>query len=287
MKQLFSILLLLSLHTAVAANATDTVRRINFFVSGKLTKVDPPAISAQLQAKWQQLFRKDEFYCVIAGSADEMADRITRILKEKNAKAGNIWFDSHGYFARRRSLFMVGKDEVNAMSITDTAFNRPFQKLAAYCDTGTVIGIGSCYGGATFTLPAVEGLPEKRMNGDSLMMNLGKLLNNATVYGSESFVMTGPGMFYAGYTLAGFPALKRFKDPLFQHVWERVGNWNCYNGKTGEFSRVNTVYLKRCGTISTKKQSYLAESKHRKKQQKVLAGCKKGNYNLALLYQYN
>jgi hypothetical protein len=287
MKQLITLLLLCCMYTADAGNTIDTVRRINFFVSGKVTKVDPPAISAQLQARWQQLFRKDEFYCIIAGSADEMAERMARILTEKKAKAGNIWFDSHGYFARRRSLFMVGKDEVNAQSIADTTFNQPFQKLARFCDTGTVIGIGSCYGGATFSLPAVEGLPEKRMNGDSLMIRLGQVLNNATVYGSESFVMTGPGMFYAGYTLAGFPALKRFKDSLFQNVWERVGTWNCYNGKTGEFGRVNTVYLNRSGSICTKKQTYLAESKHRKKQQKILAKCKKGNYNLALLYQYN
>ena len=40
-------------------------------------------------------------------------------------------------------------------------------------------------------LLAVENFAEKRMNGDSLMIGLSKLLGNVTLYGSENFVMTG------------------------------------------------------------------------------------------------
>jgi hypothetical protein len=49
------------------------------------------------------------------------------------------------------------------------------QQLTAYCDQYTSIGIGSCYGGATFTFPGNGIAPAGRMNGDSLMMGIGKI----------------------------------------------------------------------------------------------------------------
>lgn len=286
MKQqtLFAAILIL-LAVSVFGQSDSVKSRINFFISVRTKKVDPATNSAQLQAKWQYLFRKGEFYCMFVESSAEMAERVTRVLIENNAMIGNIWFDSHGHFSRRKSLFEIGKDEFNAETIKDKIHTKSLQSLAQYCDENTSVAIGSCYGGATYTLPAIEDFPEQRMNGDTLMIHLGLLLNNATVYGSESFVMTGPGLFYSGYTMAGYPGRKKFRDPIYKPVWEQLGNWNCYNGKTKEFYRVNTVSLTRNGTIYIKGENYLSLANKKEKIMSKISNFKKGNYNIAYLYQ--
>jgi hypothetical protein len=275
----------LVLNSSVFAQHQTEKKRLNFYISVRTKKVDPAAFSAQMQARWQYLFRKKEFYCMFVESAEEMKDRIKKVLIEKDAMIGNIWFDSHGHFGRRRALFEIGKDEFNANSISDTIVNAPLRELAVFCDTNTVVGIGSCYGGATYTLPAIEEFPEQRMNGDTLMIKLGVLLNKAIVFGSESFVMTGPGIFFSGYTLAGTPKRKKFRDPIYKPVWEEAGNWNCYEGKSGKFYRVNTVTITRSGSIYTKPKNYLAFEKNKRKLYLKLFSFKQGNYNLANLYQ--
>ena len=161
-----------------------------------------------------RLFHKKELYVIVARSSEEAADIIASILRKKNAMIGNLWFDSHGHWQRRRSLFEIGHEEFNYLTIRDSAATLHLQKLAGYCDTLTKIGIGSCYGGATFTLSAIEDFPEQRMNGDSLMIGLSKLFNRATVYACESFVLTGPGIMNAGYAFCGSPWRKKFRDPI-------------------------------------------------------------------------
>lgn len=269
---------------AFTQHTTDK-KRLNFYISVRTKKIDPASQSTQLQAWWQYLFRKKEFYCMFVESSEEMTRRIKKVLSEKNAVIGNIWFDSHGHFSRRRALFEIGKDEFNAENIKDSNHTASLHELAAYCDSNTTVAIGSCYGGATYTLPAIENFPEQRMNGDTLMIYLGRLLGNVTVYGCESFVMTRPGLFYSGYSMAGNPGRKKFKDPIYQPVWEQLGNWNCYNGKTGQFYRVNTVSLRRNGTIYTKGENYLNLAKKKDKSIRKISSFKKGNYNIAYLYQ--
>lgn len=266
-------------------NSSQPQRRLNFMVSPKQKKFDQAPFSFQLQAKLMRKYHKADFYVIIACSSKDMVKKITHILESKNALIGNIWFDSHGHYQRRRSLFEIGEEEFNYKTIRDSAFTIHLKKLSAYCDTNTNVGIGSCYGGATYTLPAVETFPAQRMNGDSLMIGTSKLFNNATVYACESFVMTGMGIMNANYALAGMPGRKKFKDPIYSPVWEKLGEWNCYSGKNGEFKKPVTVSLHHDGRISYKQRNYLSFSKNKKKLEKKIQKFKRGNYNLANLYQ--
>jgi len=259
--------------------------RANFFISTRITKPDPALYSSQFQASLTTRFNRDRFYCLYVYTPEELVVRISRILQNKEARIGNIWFDSHGHFSRRRSQFEIGFTEISYLTIKDSTIMNPLRELASYCDSQTVIGIGSCYGGATYTLPAIEDFPEARMNGDSLMMALSQILNNATVYASESFVMTRPGMFFGKYSLAGLPTRKKFSDPIYKPVWEHVGVWNCYQGSTDSFHRVKTVCLNGRGTISSKEVDFTSLKKTKKKQAKKMAKLKKGNYNMASMYQ--
>jgi hypothetical protein len=269
---------------SILQNANSKLR-LNFLVSPKLKKFDAAPFSFQLQAKLMQFFHKRKMYVIVAASSEDMADQVLNILEKRNAMIGNIWFDSHGHFTRRRSLFEIGADEFNYKTIQDSLSNCYLKKLAAYCDTNTNAGIGSCYGGATYSLPAVEEFPEQRMNGDSLIIGLSKLLNNATVFGSESFVMTGPGILNASYAFSGNPGRKKFRDPVYEPVWEKLGEWNCYSGGKKQFERPVTVTLNQDGRISFKKKNYLQFEKNREKWVKKLNRLKRGNYNLASLYQ--
>lgn len=277
---------------ADARNVSDTattiinsIRRLNFVVSPKQKKFDAAPFSFQIQAKLMRIFHKKDFFPIIVNSSEEMAEKIIEILGSQNALIGNIWFDSHGHFTRRRSLFEIGEDEYNYQSICDTQFTASLKKLSVFCDTNTHIGIGSCYGGATYTLPAIEDFPAQPMHGDLLMKGLSELLNHATIYASESFVMTFPGIFNAGYALSGSPGRKKFKDPIYLPVWERLGEWNCYEGITGMFRKVNTVSLNQDGSIRCKQTNFLNHKQKKKKQRKKMLALKKGNYNLAGLYQ--
>lgn len=271
----------------VPGNIDQPVRRINFIVSPKQKKFDQAAFSFQIQATRMRKYHKRDFYVILPGSSEKMVKKISRILRRRNAMIGNIWFDSHGHFQRRRSLFEIGEEEFNYQTIRDSAFTVHLKKLAAYCDTNTNVGIGSCYGGATYTLPAIENFPAQRMNGDSLMIGTSKLLGNATVYACESFVMTGIGIMNACYALAGMPGRKKFKDPIYAPVWERVGEWNCYSGKKGKFEEPGTVSLNQDGSIYIKRKKYLAFEKNRKKLSKKMLMFKRGNYNISYLYQAN
>lgn len=274
----------LSIAQHVSENTDNPPRRLNFLVSPKQKKVDGAPLSFQLQAIWMSKYQKRDYFLIVTGSSKEMAKKITRILKNKNAMIGNIWFDSHGHFQRRRSLFEIGEEEFNYTTIRDSGFTAYLKKLAVYCDTNTNVGIGSCYGGATYTLPAVEIFPAQRMNGDSLMIGVSKLLGNATVYACESFVMTGVGVMNASYALAGMPTRKKFKDPIYTPVWEKLGEWNCYSGKKGKFEVPVTVSLNQDGSIYVKRKNYLAFEKNKKKQTKKMQMFKKGNYSMEYLY---
>jgi hypothetical protein len=270
---------------SVLAQEEKQVTRLNFLVSPRLDHFDAAPFSFQAQAKLMQLFHKKKMYVIIARSSEDMASQVIEILEKRKAVIGNIWFDSHGHFTRRRSLFEIGNDEFNYMSIRDSCFIIHLKKLASYCDTNTNAGIGSCYGGATYSLPAVEEFPEQRMNGDSLMIGLSEVLNNASVYGSESFVMTGPGILNASYAFSGNPGRKKFRDHVYEPVWEKLGEWNCYSGKEKKFTPPVTVSLHQDGRISSKHKNYLEFEKNREKWVKKLSRLKRGNYNIANLYQ--
>ncbi|PWU05112.1 MAG: hypothetical protein C5B52_00270 [Bacteroidetes bacterium] len=261
------------------------IRRINLIISSKTKKIDPAPLSFQFQAWVTHLFRRKTFFYIVAASSKEMIAKAQRILDKEHAMIGNIWFDSHGHFAKRKSLFEIGEDEFNYQNMSDTSHTKWLAGLSKYCDEFTKAGIGSCYAGATYSAAAVEAFPARRMNGDSLMMSLSHLLNRATVYASESWVMSGPGVFSNSYALSGHPGKRKFKDKVFEPVWQKLGVWNCYEGSTGYFHTVNTVSLDKRAAIQCLPENYISKGKHAKCQKKHLEGLKTGRYNLAAMYQ--
>lgn len=260
-------------------------QRLNFFISTRTKGIDPAMKSAQWQARLQSALHKN-FYCLVVEDADQMAEKMIRILEKRKARIGCIWFDSHGNFSRRYSSFEVGKTEFSYQSVRSAETRNVLLKLAPYMDTFSIAGIGSCYGGASFEIPAIDAFPAQEMNGDSLLMELGRIWNGATIYGSESFVMCRPGMFGKGYALAGRPGRRKFSDPVHRPVWERLGQWNCFEGRSGRLFRVPTVYLDKSGQIGHKEKAYLAMETKRRGVARKLGRLRKGNYDLAYFYQH-
>jgi hypothetical protein len=259
-------------------------KRINFFISSKTRKINPAMQSAQLQAHINSLLKRG-FVFLIVDSAEELKAKILPILTRHHAMIGSIWFDSHGHFSRRYSSFEMGATEFSYAQIKDGSAAKALSFLVDFCDSLTTVGIGSCSGGASFTLPAIDEFKEQKMNGDSLTIGLGEILNGATVYSSESFVISRPGMFSNKYALAGFPLAKKFLDPIYSTVWKNVGRWNLYSKSRGYIKSVGTIYLDRKGNIHCQPVEYLASKSVQNKLGKKLKKLRNGNYNLAYFYK--
>ena len=217
---------------------------------------------------------------------NELKDRIIKIVDRENAKIGSIWFDSHGHMGRRVSLIEIGYDEINYQSIRDPYISNAFHQIGNYCDSNTLIGLGSCYSASTSVLPPFEKFPAQRMNGDSLMILLSALMNKATILGTESWVMTYPGIFNSGNAFAGKPGNNRFKDPLFLSSWKTLGEWTAYSAIDSSFKKVRTLSLDGKGNILINYMTYLADEKSQKKQMKIISRLKAGNFNTKYFYQY-
>ena len=86
-------------------------------------------------------------------------------------------------------------------------------------------------------------------------------------------------------TATTMPTRKKFKDEIYKPVWENLGSWNCYDGRTDHLYKVNTVSLSRSGDIRCKKVHFMSFNQNKKKQLKKLLVLKRGHYNLAALYQ--
>jgi hypothetical protein len=199
--------------------------RMNFFVISRPKKLlDPPTRFNIIRAKIKSLLRPKRFSCIVAASAEQMSSKIQYRLRKNNAVIGSLWFDSHGSYSKGYSLFTIGHDEFHYGNIHDSEMISALVTLSALCDSNTRIGIGSCYGGATYSKPGVTGSLQ-RMNGDVLMRGLGAIFSQATIYGCESWVMTKPGLFKEKFAMAGFPLRKKFKDISFEPVWNRLGMW--------------------------------------------------------------
>jgi hypothetical protein len=246
-----------------SAMANDTIQwmdtsRINFYI---LTmdfkhKVDVFGFTVKLRADLRSMFSKKTLVVIKAKNAAQVAQKIESILQQEHAMIGTIWFDSHGFYRSCVSSVNIGSDAFSYRNINDTNATAHLRRIARYCDRGTNIGIGSCYGGATFTKPATDSTPAVKMNGDSLMIGMGKIFYGSTIYGSESWVMVKPGMFGNNYGLAGYPLGKRYLDDGWKPVWERLGDWNRYNAETDEFGAVNTIGLNGKGSITIRPRHY-------------------------------
>jgi len=245
--------------------ASETKTRMNFFVISKPHKLDPASYYSICRAKLKCIFKGKKFKAIVASSPEKMERQIKKALNKRNAKIGSLWFDGHGSFKKGYSLFTVGHAEFSYRNINDADATSSLQAIAAYCDSNSKVGIGSCYGGATYNRPETAKLPESRMNGDSLMMGMGEIFKGSTIYGCESWVMTKPGLFRERFAMAGAPPRKKFKDAMFKPVWERLGEWNSYNSNIQSIRQVNCVMLDKNGNIGTRFNQY--QSKPRVKRQ--------------------
>ena len=185
-------MLLLFIHSvlfsiaAIPPGSAREARRINILVSSKTGKFDIITLSVRVRAKLNALFSRGRLHVISASSSKDLAKKASRLLNKKQAMVGNLWFDSHGHFARRYSLIEVGKDEFSYKNINDSASTRWLGMLAPFTDTLTTVGLGSCYSGATYATPSMERFAARNMNGDSLMMGMSRVFQKEKIYGSKS-----------------------------------------------------------------------------------------------------
>jgi hypothetical protein len=240
-------------------------KQLTFFIVSKRKKgkLDLATRFNVLRTKLKAFFRPKRFVSVVAKDADYMSIRVQHHLKKQNARIGTIWFDSHGMYKKGYSLFFIGQDEYSYKTLNDSSTIAPLQQLSSYTDEGTKVIIGSCYGGATYSRPSIDYKDTTRMNGDSLMIGLGKIFHRAFIYGSESWVMTKPGLFLKKAAVGGYPGRKLFRDFCYQPAWKNVGKWNQYNASSNSFQRINPIAMDIYGNIVVRGESYSEEkNKH-------------------------
>lgn len=245
-------------------------QRHNFYITGKDKGFHFSSVFVKAQAYVHDVTGK-KFHYIAVASDKEAVIKMKNFLEEHDAKIGSLWFDSHGLYKQGYSSFRIGNNEFSFKNITDTNATQWLKQLNAYCDSGTSIGIGSCYGGATFDFPGNEFAPAGRMNGDSLMIGVGKIFTHSTIYASESWVMNKPGIFANNFAFAGYPLGKKYKKAVWTPVWNYLGNWKKYNDNTGEMVSINTVALDRKGNINIRSRNYLELEKAKRKQDKKIA----------------
>jgi hypothetical protein len=260
-------------------------KRLNIVLSTKSPVPDPALMSFHTQAWWNQLFHRKKFRFIIATTLEEAVTRISNIMEKENALIGNIWFDSHSHMGRRVSILEIGDVELNYRSIREPWIRENVSAIGKYCDSITRIALGSCYSGAGYYSAGTDSFPPQRMNGDSLMKQMSDIMNQATIYGSVSWITTKPGLFRAGYASAGNPWAKRFKDPKFRHAWDSLGIWKSYTTKDG-FRYVNTASLDHDASIRIAEKAFLDFPKNKKKQQRKIKDLKDGNFSDKYFYKY-
>ncbi|TAH02308.1 MAG: hypothetical protein EAZ17_03795 [Sphingobacteriales bacterium] len=263
-----------------------TRQPLNIIIASRIRTFDAASISFQAQAGIQKIFHRRRLYLVYVNGIEEAAARIEKLMKKKNARIKNLWFDSHGYFGRRVALFEVGRDEVNYQTIYEEHIRKSLQRIGKYCDSSTIVSLGSCYSGATFILAARDSFPQQRMNGDSLMKSISEVLGNSMVYASPSWVMTKAFVFGNSYALAGGPGAKKFHDPLLIQAWETVGQWTAYHANTQTFSPMSTVAMDGKGNIMVKPKPFLNTASRFDHQQRVINNLKPGNYSPKWFVKY-
>jgi hypothetical protein len=268
MKKLITLLTILFL--SIYAHGTDSTynkaihkRQLNFFIISKPKKgkIDLASRFNIIRTKVRGFFLKNRFVSIVAGSAEDMNEKVQYRLNKSNASIGTLWFDSHGIYKKGHSLFLIGKDEFNYQSVRDPNYSKPFERLAPYCTDKTSIVIGSCYGGATFKRASLYSPDTLRMNGDSLMMGLAADFKNATVYASESWVMTRPGLFKKRASVAGYPLRKLFRDVVYRPAWENVGLWNEYSTSVQKLMHIPPVTMDKYGDILICQNYYTSKGK--------------------------
>jgi hypothetical protein len=238
--------------------------RHNFYITGKDKGFHFSSSTVKSQA-WIQDMLDKKFHFLVAGSDEEAVKKMIAILEACHGKIGTLWFDSHGLYKQGYSSFHIGNQEFSYKNIRDSNTTHWLQALSAFCDNHTDIGVGSCYGGATFHFPGNENAPAGRMNGDSLMIGMGKLFPLSNIYASESWVMNKPGIFANNFAFAGYPLGKKYKKPVWTPVWSYVGRWKKFNYASNKMEDVNTVALDKNGRINVRLRDYQELEKAQRK----------------------
>lgn len=260
--------------------STEKKKKLNFFIISKPKKgqLDLAARFNIFRGKLKSLFRKKKFVAIVAKDTRQAVASIQYRLQKYDASIGTLWFDSHGMYKKGYSLFFIGKDEVSFKTLKDSAVQAPFEELSFYSDEDTKVIIGSCYGGATYERPSIDYKDTTRMNGDSLMMAVGKIFTQAKVYASESWVMTKPGLFLKRAAVAGFPGRKLFRDVCYQPAWENMGKWNEYNAATGSFTSINPITLDMYGNVIVRTLNYTDKEEVKRRIMKNMEKLQLGLY---------
>ncbi len=262
------------------AATTAKTKHLNFFIISKRKKgkLDPASRFNVLRAKTKSFFRPKRFVAIVAKDGSQMAAKVLYRLRKYNAIIGTIWFDSHGMYKKGYSLFFIGHDEYNYKNINDTCFNIPFKTLAPHSDFQTKLIIGSCYGSATYYRASVDYKDTTRMNGDSLMIGMGKIFDRAKIYACESWVMSKPGLFLKKPSVAGFPGRKLFRDICYRPAWKNMSTWNEYNSVSNSFNRTGPVSLNMYGSLVLRNSSYPTKKEVKKGIAKNILKLKPGLY---------
>jgi hypothetical protein len=271
--------------SAVSARqrAAISTGRINVFVFSKESHFTLSSFAIRTNTRFAQIF-SHRIKVVKIQSPAELPSKMKELMdRHPDKMIGNLWIDSHGTYRSGRSLFMLGEDTINYLSIANPQVMEALSAVAAYCDEKSFVALGACYGSATYNRPANHIVPEKRMNGDSLLLQLGKAFTLTPVLASESWVMTKPFMFGSKWGISGYPLEHRFRDELFRPVWERLGMWRILEPGANEVKPVNTVSLSGKGDIRFNESNYLDREKHKKKQGKNLSKLEPGLYDRKLL----
>lgn len=261
-----------------AENAVKKQRHLNFFIisAPKKGKLDLGSRFNIVRSKLKSLCRPKKFMAIVANDMQTASAKVQYRLNRSNAHIGTLWFDGHGSYKKGYAVFHTGKDEFNYQSVKDPANIKPLQELAAYTNEKSKVVIGSCYAGATFFRKSLYSDDTTRMNGDSLMMNMGKIFSQSTIYACESWVMTKPGLFRKKASVAGHPQARLYKDIVYLPAWENMGRWNEYNALKESFGAVNPVTMDLYGNLMIHADSYAGKVSVKKKIKKVLKKLRPG-----------
>jgi hypothetical protein len=281
-------ILLLYTFTGLASerdSLTPPTKRINIVLSNKAARLDAALMSTQIQGWWNQLFHRKKMRFMVVKTIEEAVERITHLMEKENAVIDNIWFDSHGHMGRRLSLLEIGDVELNYETVREPWFTEKISAIGKYCDSNSKVVLGSCYSAAEYMSGGIDSFPARKMNGVMMMEGAGALFNQATIYGSVSWITTKPGFFNARYATAGHPWAKKFKDPKFRPVWDSLGIWKTYSVKQG-IRLCNTVSMDHSGNVIVQEKAFLDIPKNRKKQQKMIRKLKEGNFDDKYFYRF-
>ncbi len=233
--------------------------RLNFFIVSKRKKghLDLATRYNILRTKLRGLSHPNTFIAIIASDMNDAVVKMKRNLDATSTQLGTVWFDSHGAYKKGYSLFCVGKDECNSHTLVEPELESALKQIDGYSDNQTKVVIGSCYGGATYTRESIDYTQTFKMDGDSLMKALARHFSTASIYGSESWVMSKPGLFNRKPAVAGNPGRKLFLDVCYKPAWENIGRWN--ESESDRFLASNTIALDEFGNLVIRNKPYAEE----------------------------